>query len=128
MTLPIGAISINLLEATSSLTENLAQSEPFIRFKAAEERFKADREAVQSLKNLSELQQKIRQEQYSGGVSENDLKKLRALQSAVAANETIQGYGLTQELAVAFLREVNQEISQLLGIDFASLTRRAGSC
>ena len=33
-----------------------------------------------------------------------------------------------KELAVAFLREVNQEISQLLGIDFASLTRRSGGC
>ncbi len=122
------ALSITMLEATSSLTENLAQSEPFLRLKAAEERFKANREAVQLLKNLSELQQKIRQEQYSGGISENDLKQLRALQGAAFENEAIQDYGMAQDLAVAFLREVNQEISQLLGIDFASLTRRAGRC
>ncbi len=128
MTSTINSISITMLEATSNLANNLAQSEPFLRLKAAEERFKADREAVQLLKNLSELQQKIRKEQYSGGVTESDLKQLRTLQSAVSANETIQDYGLAQELAVAFLREVNQEISQLLGIDFASLARRSSSC
>lgn len=33
-----------------------------------------------------------------------------------------------QELSVAFLREVNQEISQLLGVDFASLARRSSGC
>lgn len=128
MTSAISEISITMLEATSTLAENLARSEPFLRFKAAEERLKADREAVQLLNNLSELQQKIRREQYSGGVSESDLKQLRELQNAVSANETIRDYVLAQESAIAFLREVNQEISQLLGIDFASLARRSSGC
>jgi cell fate (sporulation/competence/biofilm development) regulator YlbF (YheA/YmcA/DUF963 family) len=124
----IGVVSITMLEATSNLAENLAQSEPFLRFKSAETRLNADHEALQLMADLSELQQKIRTHQYSGGISESDLKRLRALQSAVGANETIQDYGLAQELAVAFLREVNQEISQLLGIDFASLARRSSGC
>lgn len=128
MTSAIGAISITMLEATSNLAENLAQSEPFLRFKAAEARMNADHEAMRLMKELSEIQQKIRTQQSSGGISEGDIKQLRALQSAVGANETIQDYGLAQELAVAFLREVNQEISQLLGIDFASLARRSSGC
>jgi cell fate (sporulation/competence/biofilm development) regulator YlbF (YheA/YmcA/DUF963 family) len=74
------------------------------------------------------MQQKIRSQQYSGTISESDLTRLRALQSAIGANETIQDHQLTQELAIAFLREVNQEISNLLGVDFASLARRSGGC
>lgn len=124
----IGSISITMLEATSALAENLAQSEPILRFRSAEGKLNSDPEALKLLAELSELQQKIRTQQHAGEISEGEIKRLRALQNAINTNETIQDYGLTQELAVAFLREVNQEISQLLGIDFASLTRRSGGC
>ena len=124
----LSGISTNLLEAASSLTGNLAQSEPFLRYKAAEQRLQADPQAMQLLNDLSALQQKIRQEQYAGAISQPDLVQLRSLQSAVGANETIQDHLLTQELAITFLREVNQEISQLLGVDFASLARRSRGC
>lgn len=128
ITSDIGDLSITLLEAASSLTENLTQSEPFLRYKAAEQRLHADAQAMQMLSELSAVQQKIRQQQYSEGVSEEVLKQLRSLQHAVGGNETIQDHMMTQELAIALLREVNQEISQLLGIDFASLARRSSGC
>lgn len=128
MTSDIQDIPFTVLEATSNLAENLAQSEPFLRFKAAEGKLNSDQEALRLLKEFSVLQQKIRTQQNNGGISENDIKQLRALQNAISTNETIQDYQLTQELAVAFLREVNQEISQLIGIDFSSLTRRSGGC
>ncbi len=128
MTSNLSGISITLLEAASSLTENLAQSEPILRYKSAEQRLQSDPQAMQLLKDLSALQQKIRQQQYSGAISQPDLAQLRLLQSAVSANETIQDHLLTQELAIAFVREVNQEISQLLGVDFASLARRSSGC
>jgi cell fate (sporulation/competence/biofilm development) regulator YlbF (YheA/YmcA/DUF963 family) len=88
----------------------------------------ADPQAMQLLSDLSALQQKIRRQQNTGAISQVDLTQLRALQSAVGTNETIQEHLMTQELAVAFLREVNQEISQLLGVDFASLARRSSGC
>ena len=128
ITSAISTISIPMLEATSSLAQNLVQSEPFLRFKQAEDRLHADQEAMQLLTDLSEMQQKIRQHQGSSSVSESDLQRLRSLQSAMGTNEIIQDYQMTQELAAAFLREVNQEISNLLSIDFASLTRRSGGC
>jgi cell fate (sporulation/competence/biofilm development) regulator YlbF (YheA/YmcA/DUF963 family) len=124
----ISKLSSTMLEATTNMAENLAQSEPFLRLKAAEARLNADLEALRILQELAALQQKIRRQQYSSSVSESDLKQLRALQNAVNANETIADFQMTQELAVAFLREVNDEISQLVSIDFASLTRRAGGC
>ena len=62
MTSNIAGVSITLLEATSSLAENLAQSEPFLRYKAAEQRLHADQQAMQLLSDLSALQQKIRRQ------------------------------------------------------------------
>jgi len=117
-----------MLEATSNLAENLRQSEPFLRYKAAELKLQADQEAQRLLTDLSEWQQKIRDQQNSGNIIVTDLERLRSLQNAVSTNDVIQDYGLTQELAVAFLREVNQGISTLLSIDFSSLARRSGSC
>ena len=128
MTSEISAVLTTMLEATYSLAVNLAQSEAFLRFKAAEAKLNADQEAQLLLTEFSELQRKIRTQRQSDAISEIDIKRLRALQNAIGTNDTIQDYELMKELAVAFLREVNQEISQLLGIDFASLTRRSGGC
>ena len=122
------AISTTLLEASSVLAENLVQSEPFLRFQEADRKLHADQEAMHLLTEFAELQQKIRAQHNSGTTSENDIKRLREVQSAIGTNDSIQEHGLAQEKAIAFLREVNQEISQLLGIDFASLARRSSGC
>lgn len=122
------AIPATLLEATSSLSENLMQSQVFQRYRAADGRLHADPEAMQLLTDLADAQQKIRQQQYSGAISQVDLQQLRVLQVAVKANETIQDHAMCQEIAKSFLREVNQEISSLLGFDFASLARRSDGC
>jgi cell fate (sporulation/competence/biofilm development) regulator YlbF (YheA/YmcA/DUF963 family) len=121
-------ISIPMQTATSMLADHLVQSEPFLRYKAAGDRLNADPTALQLLADLSALQQKIRQQQKSGAVPKSDIDLLRALRDAIEANEIIQDQLLTQKLAIAFLREVNQEISQLLGVDFASLARRSSGC
>ncbi len=121
-------VSQTVFEALSSLSGNFVQSEPFLRYKSAEQRLHADHQAMQLLSDLSALQQNFRQQQFSGALSQKDLSQLRALQSAVGTNEVIQDYLMTQELAVAFLREVNQEISQQLGVDFASLARKSSGC
>jgi cell fate (sporulation/competence/biofilm development) regulator YlbF (YheA/YmcA/DUF963 family) len=127
-TIQEGKIPHTLLEAASVLIANLNASEPFLRFKLAENKLNADHGSLSLLAQLSELQQKIRTEQYSGAISESDLTQLRDLQIAVGDNEIIQEYGFAQEMAVAFLKEVNQEISRLLNIDFASLARRSSGC
>ena len=124
----INAISITMLEATSALAENLVQSEPFLRFHEADRKLHTDQEAMRLLTEFAQLQQKIRAKQNSGAISASDIKRLRELQRAIGTNDVIQEQGLAQEMAAAFLREVNQEISNLIGIDFASITRRSGGC
>ena len=117
-----------LLEATSNLAENLVQSEHFLRFKEATRKLQSDTDATALLTEFSSLQQKIRAQQRSNQISEEEIKRLRELQSAIMANETIQEKELAEEYAVAFLGEVNQEISNMLGVDFATLARRSSGC
>ncbi len=121
-------VSSPILEVTQNLAENLAQSEPILRYRAAEQKLNGDAEAQRLLVELSELQQTVRAQQYTGGITPDQLKRLRELQTAANQNETIQEYEQAQEAALAFLRIVNQQISQLVSIDFASLTRRSSGC
>jgi cell fate (sporulation/competence/biofilm development) regulator YlbF (YheA/YmcA/DUF963 family) len=125
---PQNAITTTLLEATSVLAENLVQSEPFLHFQEADHKLQADREALHLLTEFEELQHKILAQQHSGNICESDIKRLREVQRAIRTNDVIQEQKLAQETAIAFLREVNQEISNHLGVDFASLTRRSGGC
>ena len=125
---PLSNLSEPLSAATAALAENIMQSEPFVRYHQADRLLHEDQQATRLLEEFLVLQQKIRTSQYSEKISEEDIKRLRQLQTDVATNIMIQDQGLKQEMAVAFLKEVNQEISSLLGVDFASLTRRSGGC
>lgn len=118
----------SLLEAASALSQNLAQSEIFLRYRKAELQLKNDHKAQLLLADFSIVQQKIRSQQQPGDLSENDFQRLHALRSAINSNAVIQEEELARGYAITFLREVNQEISNLIGIDFASLTRRSGGC
>ena len=122
------SIPTRVLEATSVLAQNLQKSEPLIQYKEAERNLQADKTAMQLLTDLSGLQQQIRSQQHNGSLSESDINRLRELQLSISTNDAIMKYNLAKQMAESLLKEVNQEISQLLGIDFASLTRRSGGC
>lgn len=66
--------------------------------------------------------------QADGSVTEAELGELATVQAQVKANATITAYAQAQQEAVNFLREINQEISPLLGVDFASLARQTSCC
>ncbi len=117
-----------LYQATQSLAENLAASEPFVQCAQARQAFDADANAQSLLKDISSIQGEIRQKQQRSQVTQADIDVLRALQQQAQSNETIMQYANTQQTAVTFLREINAEISQLLGVDFAALSKNTGCC
>lgn len=117
-----------LYQATQSLAENLVASEPFVQYAQAREAFEADSNAQSLLKDISSIQGDIRQKQQRNQVTQQDIDVLRAMQQQAQSNETIMQYANTQQGAVNFLREINQEISQLLSVDFAALSKQTGCC
>jgi len=119
------ALSPQLQEAAQSLVDNLLASEAFIRYQNARAHFKLDSEAQVLMDQLAKSQARLRQKQTQGEVNKAEIDSLRLLQQRVQRNSVIMAYAQSQEEAVNFLRELNGEISQLLGINFASFANRA---
>ena len=117
----------DLMSATQALAENLLASEPFAFYHQAHTRFDADPQARGLIERLSQAQTDLRRKQASGGVTQAEVDQLRQLQSAAHANRVVIDYAQTQQAAVSYLRTINQEISQLIGVDFASLAKKS-SC
>ena len=113
-------LSAQLQEATHSLIDNLQASESFIHYQQAHIRFNADSEARALLEQLTQSQARVRQKQAKGGVNEAEIDSLRLLQQRVQRSPVIMEYAQSQQEAVTFLREINNEISELLGINFAT--------
>jgi cell fate (sporulation/competence/biofilm development) regulator YlbF (YheA/YmcA/DUF963 family) len=118
------ALSPQLQETTQSLIDNLLASEAFVRYQQARTRFNADNEAHDLMDQLAKAQTRLRQKQASG-VGQAELDSLRLLQQRAQQNPVIMAHAQSQEEAVKFLREINGEISQLLGINFASFANHA---
>lgn len=118
-------LSPELQEATQSLIDNLLASEAFVHYGQARTRINEDSEARTLMERLSSAQAAVRQKQASGNVGQVEVDSLRLIQQSALRNPVILDYAQAQQEAVEFLREINGEISQLLGIDFASFTNHA---
>ncbi len=118
----------DLMAATQVLAENLLASEPFARYDQARAQYNGDPQARGLLEHLSQAQAELRRRQMSQGVTQADVDRLRALQREVQSDPVIIDYVVTQQAAVAYLREINQIISELIGTDFAALAKRPGCC
>lgn len=118
----------SLREATQALIGNLRASEAFVRYQLAQADLNTDSSARSLLEQLSKTQASLRQKQASGSVTQAEIEALRAVQEQVQSNRVIIEYAQAQLEAVTFLREINAEISQLLGIDFAAYAKRSSCC
>jgi cell fate (sporulation/competence/biofilm development) regulator YlbF (YheA/YmcA/DUF963 family) len=114
-----------LLEAAGALTGNLMASESFVHYQQAQVRLNEDHPARSLLEQLSQAQANLRKKQNSGSVTQAELDVLRAIQEQVHTNTVIMDYAEAQRQAMDFLREINTEISQLLGINFASFANHS---
>lgn len=110
----------SMQEAVDALISNLLASEVFIRYQHAHSGLNEDRQARILLEQLSRAQADLRKKQANSGVTQAEIDSLRTLQEQVQYNNLIMTYAQYQQDAVNFLREINDEISQLLGINFAS--------
>jgi cell fate (sporulation/competence/biofilm development) regulator YlbF (YheA/YmcA/DUF963 family) len=115
-------------EAADALIDNLLASEAFVRYHQASINYNMDARAQVLLHELSQMQAALRKKQAESRLSKDEIDALRALQGQAQDKEVIKGYAQAQQEAVDFLREINGEISQMLGVDFASLAKHTGCC
>ncbi len=117
----------NLSAATERLAQAILHSEYVSTYQQAKDSLHADPQAVALLERLSSTQADLRIKQNQGALTQAEINALRALQKEVQANPKIMAYAQTQQDAIRYLPYVNDEISELIGIDFASLAGPA-SC
>jgi cell fate (sporulation/competence/biofilm development) regulator YlbF (YheA/YmcA/DUF963 family) len=116
-----------LLTATERLAAAMTSAEPIAEYRQAKARLDNDPQARDLLECVSSAQSDLRMRQVNGNISQADLDHLRTLQRQAQSNRVIMYYAESQQAAIAYLPQVNQEISQLIGVDFASLAGPA-SC
>lgn len=118
-------LSPQLREATKLLVEHLLASEAFTQYQNARSDMDSDQEAYALMDQLGKSQARVRQMQAKGEVNQAEIDSLRLLQQRVLRNRAILDYLGSQQEAVNLLRDVNREISELLGINFASFANHA---
>jgi cell fate (sporulation/competence/biofilm development) regulator YlbF (YheA/YmcA/DUF963 family) len=114
-----------LQTAAQTLCDSLRASELFLRYQKARSRLDADPGARDLLDRLSEAQAGVRQRQANGGVTQSDIDTLRELQSRAQDDPAVMEFSGSQQGAIYFLQEINAEITELLGINFASLAKHS---
>ncbi len=122
VTLPAG-----VQEALAALELALLNAEPIVAYTRAQARLDASPEARDVIERLSTAQANLRARQSRNALTQLDIDKVRALQREAQSNRIIMDLIEAQQAANAYLPEVNQEISALLGVDFAALAG-PGSC
>lgn len=117
-----------LSQATEALGANLSCSKQFLRYRAATNHLNNDEQASAILQQLTELQAELRIRQTQGILTSEDINQLRSLQGEVQHNPVIVEHLEAQQGVIDAIRDINQEISNWLGMDFASLARTPGCC
>lgn len=118
-------LSTAMQAATHNLGQSLADSEPFTRYVNAQSNLENDQTASDLLDILISTQNSFQRQQRQGGVTQADIDQIKAVQGQVQKNPTIMEYANSQKEAIAFLKEINKEISQQLGMDFALIAKRS---
>ncbi len=117
-----------LKQAVQTLSEAVKQAPPLRAYTEALAKMEADRSATDLLDELQRVQADLRVRQSNGGITQADTVRLRQLQAGVQAHPTIAAFLAADQAAKAYLPQVNNLISDLIGIDFASLGRIKGCC
>lgn len=117
-----------LVEVIETLAVALLSAESLATYRQAAATLEADPDSTALLNHFSAVQSEVRKRQRDGTITQFDVDRLRSLQRQVQVNSTIMSYASAQQTALAYLPEVNLEISQLLGLDFASLAGPSGCC
>jgi cell fate (sporulation/competence/biofilm development) regulator YlbF (YheA/YmcA/DUF963 family) len=115
-------------DAVDALAAALHSSPPFAAYAAAEEALFAEPAAAALLERFLAAQRDLRARQIDGTLTQADLSAARELEHQLEVSTPAMEFIAAQQNALARLPEVNQAISELLGVNFAQLARRSSCC
>jgi cell fate (sporulation/competence/biofilm development) regulator YlbF (YheA/YmcA/DUF963 family) len=124
----ISSTGQSFITMTTQLGEEMAGISVIRNYRALQKKLNEDLSAKELLRRLSASRKELSEKQSSGTFTQDSLNDYSNIQKEVENNPTIREFSLAQQEVMQFMREVNSEISSLLGIDFSSLIPRNNSC
>jgi len=116
-----------LMEAADALGASLASSPPFVAYRLAQARLEDDEHARTLLDHLAEVERDVRKRQADGGLTRDDIDRVRAAQNETWSDPVVMELATAQRGAAAYVPQINKLITELLGVDVAALAG-AGGC
>jgi cell fate (sporulation/competence/biofilm development) regulator YlbF (YheA/YmcA/DUF963 family) len=118
-----------VMETAREFGEALANCEECLAVEQAEKALRKDREARELLSDYQLTQSSIQRARMWGGrVPKEELDRLKDLETKINSNPVIKNVLDAQKRLQAMLGNLNAEVSDLLGIDFASNSSAGGCC
>jgi cell fate (sporulation/competence/biofilm development) regulator YlbF (YheA/YmcA/DUF963 family) len=118
----------SFLTMASQLNDELVNISVIKNYKKAQIELNEDKKAMELIHKLSAVRKKLNDQQNAGTFTQASLEEYSKIQKEVEEDKIIIRYTQTQQAAVQFLKNVNLEISQLIGLDFSSLIKRSNTC
>jgi len=118
-----------VMEAAREFGKALADCEECRAVEEAQQALRKDREARELLSSYQLTQSSIqRARTWGGGVTKNELDELKKLETKISSNHIIKNLLDAQRRLQETLGNLDTEVSNLLGIDFASNSSVGGCC
>lgn len=118
-----------VMEAAKEFGQALADCDECRAVKEGQETLRKDKEASKLLSDYQSTQRSIQTVRMWGGkTAKDELEELRKLEAKINSNGIIQNLLDAQKRKQEVLGSLNTEVSNLLGINFASNSSAGGCC
>jgi len=118
-----------VMKAARAFGTALSESEGFKALKRAEEAFRKNKEARDLLSSYQTRQRFLQMARMRGkDLSDIEMAELKNLEVQANTNALIRNFAESSQVFQETMRNLNTEISSLLGIDFSANSSSGGGC
>jgi len=118
----------DLNNAVVSFARSLKSTDAVKRFLEARQRYETDAELSQSREAFSQAAKSFREMQAAGTLTQQEINRVRALQSNLNLHPRTSEYLSAQQEMVELLQQCNHQIFEVIGFDFSTSAIPSGCC
>ncbi|MDI3525337.1 MAG: hypothetical protein PWP60_667 [Candidatus Atribacteria bacterium] len=112
-------LSEEIKSSLQDFAEKLIATSFFQTFQQSRSNLSSNQEALELLQRWNEKQRELSEIASERDLQEEDFMEVEAIREAIFKNVILMNYFKAQDELVTFLKEVNRELSNILGFDFA---------
>lgn len=121
-------LDIQTQEAVKDFVEAVQSSNESQRYIAAQTEYSANPQLIELRGRYTDLIQGFQRKQADGSYTQQDIDDVREVQMQVNGHPAAQEVLTTQAGLQEFLQACNQQLSTVLGMNFAQIARSTASC